>query len=84
MLLFAVKWMARPTAKPIALTVTVSVQVAQVPELQQLLYAPVTWDILANHVLLTSTLVGFDHLEAMESASHGSCIAVDAVEIAQD
>lgn len=39
-LLFAVKSMARPTARPIALTVTVGVQVAQVPELQQLLYAP--------------------------------------------
>jgi len=48
-------------------------------------YMPsVTWHLLANHTLLTSALVGFDQFEAIESISHGSCIAVDAVEIAQD
>ena len=35
-------------------------------------------------VLLTSTLVGFDHLEAIVGAPHGSCITINAVEITQD
>jgi hypothetical protein len=38
----------------------------------------------ASQVLLTSTLIGFDHLEAIEGASHGSCIAINAIEITQD
>jgi hypothetical protein len=53
-------------------------------ELQQVFHNPVTWHILANQVLLTATLVGFDHFEAIEGASHGSCIAINAVKIAQD
>ena len=52
--------------------------------LQQVFHNPVTWHILANQVLLTSTLVCFDHFEAIESPSHGSCVSIDAVEIAQD
>ena len=52
--------------------------------LQQVFHNPVTWHILANQVLLTATLVGFDHFEAIEGASHGSCIAINAVKIAQD
>jgi len=39
---------------------------------------------LANQVLLTATLVGFHHFEAIEGASHGRCIAINAVKIAQD
>ena len=45
---------------------------------------PVTWRILANQFLLTPMLVGCDHFEAIESVSHGSCIAIHAVEIAQN
>ena len=44
----------------------------------------VTWHLLVNRALLTSALVGFDQVEPIESVSHGSRIAVDAVEIAQD
>jgi hypothetical protein len=52
--------------------------------LQQLFHNPLTRHILANQILLTATLVGFDHFEAIEGASHGSCIAINAVKIAQD